>query len=126
MPCLDEPEGQGPAVEGGEGDVVPSSDEGEEVVDNEGVESELCRSRSETSFAGFCRRRKTEEMMTTNTKVAGCNDKNASSLQLFSQIPRRRRRLMAGCNDEGQGRTRRRRPWKNMTKVVVWPVRIGR
>ncbi|WZZ14010.1 hypothetical protein YC2023_107099 [Brassica napus] len=53
-----------------------------------------------------------EETMTTKTKVSGCDDENASSLQLASQIPRRRRRrIMAGYDDEGHGRTRRRRWW---------------
>ncbi|CAF2072608.1 BnaC01g20960D [Brassica napus] len=39
--------------------------------------------------------------MTTKTKVAGCDDEYASSLQLAYQIPRRsRRRIMAGYDDE--------------------------
>ena len=44
--------------------------------------------------------------------MAGCDDEYASSLQLASQIPRRsRRRIMAGYDDEGHGRTQRRRWW---------------
>ncbi|KAF3505686.1 hypothetical protein F2Q69_00007704 [Brassica cretica] len=49
--------------------------------------------------------------MTTKTKVAGCDDEYASSLQLASHIPRRRRHIMAGYDDEGHGRTQRRRWW---------------
>ncbi|KAG2256450.1 hypothetical protein Bca52824_075744 [Brassica carinata] len=50
-----------------------------------------------------------DETMKPKTKVTGCDDEYASSLQLASQIPRRRRRIMAGCDDEGHGRRRRRR-----------------